>query len=145
MPIPFVFVFHLFSFSFLYCCPLRFPICFFLFFCPIPLRRLCAYSWLDALLIWPFHKWMMIIFTFFVFSKATQSWCKKMQFPCFPVLQGSAESLIRQGGKLYRLLSTEHSCQKLLKSINTVSSYSQKCLGSFLRHTVHPFRQSLSD
>jgi len=68
-----------------------------------------------------------------------------MQFPCFPVLQGSAESLIRQGGKLYRLLSTEHSCQKLLKSINIVSSYSQKCLGSFLRHTVHPFRQSLSD
>ena len=59
----------------------------------------------------------------------------------FPVLQGSAETLIRWGGKLCHLstawmLSMKHSCQKLLKD-KTYTWVRLKNVGDlFMRHSV---------
>jgi len=73
-------------------------------------------------------------------QQTTLKW-KNDVISLFPVLQGSAETLIRWGGKLCHLstawmLSMKHSCQKLLKD-KTYTWVRLKNVGDlFMRHSV---------
>ena len=63
----------------------------------------------------------------------------------FSVLQGSAETLVRWKNipSSDCLFSIKHLCQKLLKSNNACSSYSEKCPGSFFTETQCSSRASI--
>ena len=67
-------------------------------------------------------------------------WPKTTILGGFPVSPGSAEALVRWGGKIKKcldcLLSRQHFCQKLLQSNRVCKDYSNLKLGRFLRHSV---------
>jgi len=54
----------------------------------------------------------------------------------FWVSPGSAEALVRWGGKIKYLLSQQHLCQKLLQSNHVCKDYSKSKVGHFLRQYI---------